>query len=91
MGEDPNREGLLETPARVAKMYEQILSSQRLTNFNEYKLFEIDSSKNDSIVLIKDIPFYSMCEHHMLPFFGKVMLLIFLMVDASLDYRKFLV
>ena len=71
VGENPNREGLLETPARVAKMYEQILSSQRLTNFNEYKLFEIDSSKNDSIVLIKDIPFYSMCEHHMLPFFGK--------------------
>lgn len=71
VGENPNREGLLETPARVAKMYEEILSSQRLTNFNEYKLFEIDSSKNDSIVLIKDIPFYSMCEHHMLPFFGK--------------------
>ncbi len=71
VGENPNREGLLETPARVAKMYEEILSSQRLSKFNEYKLFEIDSSKTDSIVLIKDIPFYSMCEHHMLPFFGK--------------------
>ncbi|KST84505.1 2-amino-4-hydroxy-6- hydroxymethyldihydropteridine pyrophosphokinase / GTP cyclohydrolase I type 1 [Lactococcus lactis subsp. lactis] len=71
VGENPNREGLLETPVRVAKMYEEILSSQRLSKFNEYKLFEIDSSKTDSIVLIKDIPFYSMCEHHMLPFFGK--------------------
>ena len=50
VGENPNREGLLETPARVAKMYEEILSSQRLSKFNEYKLFEIDSSKTDSIV-----------------------------------------
>ncbi|RZI48179.1 GTP cyclohydrolase I FolE [Lactococcus kimchii] len=71
VGENPQREGLLETPQRVAKMYEEILSSQRLSQFEEYKLFEIDPTKTDSTVLIKDIPFYSMCEHHMLPFFGK--------------------
>lgn len=72
VGENPEREGLVETPSRVAKMYAEILSSQRINNFKEYKLFKIDPSKTDSTVLVKDIPFYSMCEHHMLPFFGKV-------------------
>ncbi len=71
VGEDPEREGLLETPARVAKMYEEILSSQKLTKFEEYKLFKIETTEQDQTILIKDIPFYSMCEHHMLPFFGK--------------------
>lgn len=72
VGEDPHREGLLETPQRVAKMYEEILSSQRSLKFKAYKLFKIEPTEVDSPVLIKDIPFYSMCEHHMLPFFGKV-------------------
>lgn len=71
VGEDPEREGLLETPERVAKMYEEILSSQKLTQFEEYKLFKIEKTDQDQTILIKDIPFYSMCEHHMLPFFGK--------------------
>ncbi|AYG00321.1 GTP cyclohydrolase I FolE [Lactococcus allomyrinae] len=71
VGENPEREGLIETPKRVAKMYEEVLSSQRLNEFDEYKLFKIDPSKVDSIVTVKDISFYSMCEHHMLPFFGK--------------------
>jgi GTP cyclohydrolase I/2-amino-4-hydroxy-6-hydroxymethyldihydropteridine diphosphokinase len=71
VGENPEREGLLETPARVAKMYEEILSSQKLTKFEEYKLFKIETTEQDQTILIKDIPFYSMCEHHMLPFFGK--------------------
>lgn len=71
VGEDPEREGLIETPARVAKMYEEILSSQKLTQFEEYKLFKIEQTEQDQTILIKDIPFYSMCEHHMLPFFGK--------------------
>ena len=69
MGENPEREGLLETPERVAKMYEEILSSQKLTQFEEYKLFKIEKTAQDQTILIKDIPFYSMCEHHMLPFF----------------------
>lgn len=72
VGEDPQREGLLETPARVAKMYEEILSSQSLAQFDEFKIFQIAPSQTDQMVLIKDIPFYSMCEHHMLPFFGVV-------------------
>ncbi|MFC4652550.1 GTP cyclohydrolase I FolE [Lactococcus nasutitermitis] len=72
VGENPEREGLLETPTRVAKMYKEILSSQHLKKFTEYKLFEIEKTSTEQMVLIKDIPFYSMCEHHMLPFFGKV-------------------
>ncbi|MEY8459009.1 GTP cyclohydrolase I FolE [Lactococcus ileimucosae] len=70
VGEDPEREGLLETPERVAKMYEEILSSQKLLDFEEYKLFKIEATEQEQSILIKDIPFYSMCEHHMLPFFG---------------------
>ncbi|GBG97063.1 GTP cyclohydrolase I FolE [Lactococcus termiticola] len=70
VGEDPSREGLLETPSRVAKMYAEILSSQKKAKFDEYKLFKIDVAEQDQEILVKDIPFYSMCEHHMLPFFG---------------------
>ncbi len=67
IGEDPNREGLRETPERVAKMWEEFES---LRNFN-MKLFEEFGEYNE-MVLVKDITFYSLCEHHLLPFFGKV-------------------
>lgn len=72
IGEDINREGLIETPKRVAKMYEEILSTKNINDFDNYKLFEVDLDNSQEMVLIKDIPFFSMCEHHMLPFFGKV-------------------
>ena len=63
VGEDPDREGLLETPKRVANMYEEIFAGLHIKLFNE--------QSNDEMVIVKDIPFYSMCEHHLLPFFGK--------------------
>ena len=72
IGEDTNREGLIETPKRVAKMYEEILSTKNINDFDNYKLFEVDLDNSQEMILIKDIPFFSMCEHHMLPFFGKV-------------------
>ena len=72
IGEDINREGLIETPKRVAKMYEEILSTKSINDFDNYKLFEVDFDNSQEMILIKDIPFFSMCEHHMLPFFGKV-------------------
>ena len=72
IGEDINREGLIETPKRVAKMYEEILSTKNINDFDNYKLFEFDLDNSQEMILIKDIPFFSMCEHHMLPFFGKV-------------------
>ncbi|MFF2449946.1 GTP cyclohydrolase I FolE [Neobacillus sp. NPDC058068] len=69
IGEDPNREGLLDTPKRVAKMYEEVFSG---LNEDPKQHFEtIFSEDHEELVLVKDIPFYSMCEHHLVPFFGK--------------------
>ena len=71
IGEDPAREGLIKTPGRVANAYEEILSGYWTdpdTLINS-ALFTVDY---DEMVVVKDIEFYSLCEHHMLPFFGKV-------------------
>lgn len=69
VGEDPEREGLLETPARVARMYAEIFSGLHRDINDDIKLFH--EQGNDEMILIGDIPFYSMCEHHLLPFLGK--------------------
>ena len=70
VGEDPDREGLLETPARVARMYDEILAGLREDPKEHlYKQFRAD--KHGELVLVKDIAIYSLCEHHMLPFYGK--------------------
>lgn len=69
IGEDKNREGLLETPDRIARMYEEIFAGINQTAEKHLsKTFEV---VDDNMVVVKDIPFYSMCEHHFLPFFGK--------------------
>ena len=68
VGEDPDREGLLETPARVARMYEEIFSGLESDPTRHLKLFDEGS---DEMVIVRDIPLYSMCEHHLLPFIGK--------------------
>lgn len=69
IGEDPTREGLVETPDRIARMYEEIFSGIN-QNAKEHlsKTFSVD---NNDLVLEKDITFYSMCEHHLVPFYGK--------------------
>jgi GTP cyclohydrolase I len=69
IGEDPARSGLKETPKRVADMYEEIFSG--LSTPPEKILNPIEGETHDEMVLIKDIPFYSVCEHHMLPFIGR--------------------
>ena len=70
IGEDPSREGLVETPDRIAKMYEEICGGMTVDAKEHLsKVFTVDS---DEMVVERDIHFYSMCEHHMLPFFGKV-------------------
>ncbi|MCM3724409.1 GTP cyclohydrolase I FolE [Neobacillus cucumis] len=69
IGEDPNREGLLDTPKRVAKMYEEVFSG--LNEDPKHHFETIFSEDHEELVLVKDIPFYSMCEHHLVPFFGK--------------------
>jgi len=73
VGEDPNREGLQKTPARVARMYEEIFSGLDPDNDKgPDQLFEtLFSEGHQEMVIVKDIPFYSMCEHHLVPFFGK--------------------
>ena len=71
VGEDPNREGVLDTPKRVAKMYEEVFSGLK-QDPKEY--FEtVFSEDHEEIVLVKDIPFYSMCEHHLVPFMVSLM------------------
>ncbi|PID16659.1 GTP cyclohydrolase I FolE [Sporosarcina sp. P34] len=68
IGEDPTREGLLETPKRVAKMYQEVFEG---LNKDPGEYFDTVFHENhDEVVLVKDIPFYSMCEHHLVPFFG---------------------
>lgn len=69
IGEDPDREGLLETPQRVARMYAEVFSGLHRDIKKDIKVFT--EPGNDEMILIGDIPFYSMCEHHLLPFHGK--------------------
>ncbi len=69
IGEDPERVGIKDTPHRVAKMYEEIFAG--LKTPSEQILNHIEGESHDEMVLLKDIPFYSVCEHHLLPFIGK--------------------
>jgi GTP cyclohydrolase I len=68
IGEDPDREGLRETPERVAKMFKEILAGYDDAPENHLVLF---SERYDEMIIVRDIPFFSICEHHLLPFFGK--------------------
>ena len=70
IGEDPDREGLSETPQRVARMYEELFSGLRKDP--AVVLRKTFTEKYDEMVLVKNINFESMCEHHLLPFLGKV-------------------
>lgn len=69
-GEDPERDGLQNTPTRVSKMYDELLAGYRTDPFDLINgaLFEVDY---DEMVVVRDIEFYSLCEHHMLPFIGR--------------------
>ncbi|MBQ7627319.1 MAG: GTP cyclohydrolase I FolE [Clostridiales bacterium] len=69
IGEDTTREGIRETPQRVARMYAEIFSGLHRDISKDIKVFHEEG--NDEMILIGDIPFYSMCEHHLLPFHGK--------------------
>jgi GTP cyclohydrolase I len=70
IGEDVTREGLAETPDRVARMYTELFAGMDETA--EEHLSKVFSVDNSELVLVKDIDFHSMCEHHLMPFFGKV-------------------
>lgn len=68
VGENPDREGLLDTPKRVAKMYQEVFSGLGRDPKDEFTA--VFSEGHEEVVLVKDIPFHSMCEHHLLPFYG---------------------
>ncbi|NND85988.1 MAG: GTP cyclohydrolase I FolE [Nitrosopumilus sp.] len=67
VGEDPTREGLRETPERIANMYKEIFGG-----YDSDSELSVQFSEDSGVVIARDIQFYSMCEHHMLPFFGKI-------------------
>lgn len=68
LGEDPSRDGLQETPARVARMYAEVCSGMHEEPADHLiKTFDVD---HDEMVMVRDIPLYSLCEHHLVPFFG---------------------
>ena len=69
IGEDPNRDGLLDTPGRVARMYADICGGLHEDPASHLtRQFEVD---HDEMILVRDIPLYSLCEHHLIPFLGK--------------------
>lgn len=69
IGDNPDREGLVETPRRVARMYSEIFAGMDEDAAAHLKVF--NEGNNDEMVIVRDIPMYSMCEHHLLPFIGK--------------------
>jgi GTP cyclohydrolase IA len=69
IGEDPKRPGLKDTPARVAEMYAEIFSG--IADNTEKLLKPMSGESHDEMIMIRDIPFYSVCEHHLLPFIGR--------------------
>ncbi len=70
VGEDPDREGLRDTPKRVAKMYKEVFSGLYQDPKEHLKTYFSDD-QHEEMVIVKDISLYSMCEHHLLPFYGK--------------------
>ena len=69
IGEDPTREGLTKTPERVADAYKEIFAG-----YDSNSELSVQFSEDSEVVVVRDIQFYSMCEHHILPFFGKIQL-----------------
>ena len=67
LGENPNREGLIGTPKRIAEMYDEIFSGYKMNSE-----LDVSFSEETNAIIARDIQFYSMCEHHMLPFYGRV-------------------
>ncbi|ATW24342.1 GTP cyclohydrolase I FolE [Candidatus Formimonas warabiya] len=70
IGENPDREGLVNTPKRVARMYEEIFAGLG-EDPKKHLMVQFADERHEEMVLVKDIPCYSMCEHHLMPFYGK--------------------
>lgn len=70
IGEDPEREGLIDTPKRVARMYAEVFSGLHQDPSQHFNV-QFTEEEHEEMVIVKDIPVYSMCEHHLVPFYGK--------------------
>jgi len=70
IGEDPEREGLRDTPKRVARMYEEVFAGLHEDPSRHFNV-QFTEEQHEEMVIVKDIPVYSMCEHHLVPFYGK--------------------
>ncbi len=75
VGENSHREGLKETPRRVANFYEEVLAGMKIDPAKILNVY-YEKEEHEEIVIVRDIPVYSLCEHHLLPFFVKRILLI---------------
>lgn len=69
IGEDPDREGLRDTPRRVAEMYEEVCAGLHRDPADDLEVYFTED--HEEMVLVRDIPFYSLCEHHLVPFYGR--------------------
>jgi GTP cyclohydrolase I len=86
LGENPDKEGLVDTPSRVAEMYQEIFAGYKMNDDDAKLDVSLVSEETDAIVA-KDIQFYSICEHHMLPFYGKIQIA-YIPSDKIFDISK---
>lgn len=90
LGDDPNREGLKETPRRVAKMYEEVFEGMNYTNEElATKFCKCFDTNNDDLVIIKDIPIFSYCEHHMALMYNMTVSIAYIPKGKVLGLSKF--
>jgi len=88
VGENPERDGLKETPQRVGKMFDELFIGLKSPKFNDFKTFQ--TKTNGELIVVSKIPFYSVCEHHLLPFFGDVAIGYIPSQNQTLGLSKFL-
>lgn len=90
LGDDPNREGLKETPKRVAKMYEEVFEGMNYTNKElATKFCKCFDTNNDDLVIVKDIPIFSYCEHHMALMYNMTVSIAYIPKGKVLGLSKF--
>lgn len=90
LGDDPNREGLVETPKRVAKMYSEVFEGMKYTNDEIAEMFsKCFTTENDDLVVVKDIPIFSYCEHHMALMYNMTVSIAYIPNGKVLGLSKF--
>ena len=90
LGDDPNREGLVETPKRVAKMYNEVFEGMKYTNDEIAEMFsKCFTTENDDLVVVKDIPIFSYCEHHMALMYNMTVSIAYIPNGKVLGISKF--